>query len=170
MRDMIIDHVRTRVMESLSTLKWKYDTWEGKLYAYMIMDLMITKIEESKEELRKQLLEEIPKNGKPTDDREKHVNYICEMDGWTISRENRVGKVPEVSGLLKLLEKHGIEVGEACNEVRKWEPDSGKIEFLVRSGKLSAADVEPLHKVQSAVVVRHKDELKAWLKQSSIMG
>jgi len=167
---MIIDHVRTRVMESLSTLKWKYESWEGKLYSYMIMDLMITKIEEAKEELRKQLLEEIPKHGTPTDDRQKHINYVCEMDGWAIFRENRVAKTPDLNGLTKLLEKNGIAIEEACNEVKKWEPDAGKVDFLVRSGRLASAEVDPLHKVQSAIVVRHRDELKDWLKKSGIVG
>lgn len=168
MRDWIIDHVRTRAMDSITSLKSRYSTWEGKLYAYMVMDLMIEKIEEGKEELRKQLLEEIPQKGIASDERPKHQNFVCEMDGWTISRECRVGKTPETNSLLKLLEKSGVAIEEACNEVRKWEPDAGKIDFLIKSGKLAQADVDPLYKVQTAVVVRHKDELKKWLKEQGI--
>ena len=169
MRDLFIDHVRTRAMSSIAMLKAQANNWEGKLYAYAVLDLMITKADEAKESIRKQLLEEIPKMGKSTDERPKNPNYTYEIDGFTVSRESRVSKTPEVKALMKLLEKYNVPIEAACNEVRSWEPDPGKIEFLINSGKLKLDEVEPLHKVQLAVVLRHKDEFKTWLRSQDML-
>lgn len=125
--------------------------------AWKALDVIEKAAKERKESiLRPKLLEWAEKLGSPTD---KGGQELRLPGGTTLIREKRTDKLPEEKALRALLEEKGIAPNLVFDEIKTPVLNPSKLENLVKTGKLSAKDVEECKGVTYALLVHVDNHL-----------
>lgn len=124
--------------------------------AWCILDLLEKVAKERKEVFRECLMERAVEEGALTE----KGGYTLEIEHTEVRREKRVSKLPEDEPLRELLAKSGIPYTEVFDEVKTLQINPSKLDFLVKTGRLSQTDVEACHPVTYALCVKPSEEIK----------
>lgn len=125
------------------------------IVAWSVLDMFLDAIEERKELFRQRLLKTCEQDGVPTD---KGGQRLWVEDSEVI-REKRQNHLPEEADLKILLATKGIPLDQAFTEVKKFQMDASKLDFLQSTGKLTEEEVKERCKVAWALKVKHSDKL-----------
>lgn len=90
----------------------------------------------------------------------KAGNKEHDVDGSRVVVEHRKAKLPDSAGVTKLLQEKGISLTEAFDEVKSFQLNPSKLDFLVATGKVTKEQLEALCGEQLALRVYPSNFLK----------
>lgn len=131
-----------------------------QIEAYRVLDEVEKKAKKRKEAIRDKLLAATEKSGTVTD---KGGQELL-VGGNRVLREKREATQPDDEGVVALMNAATIPLVEAFDEVKTFKLNPSKLEFLVKTGRIKAADVSKLHKVSWALRVQASKELNEALE------
>lgn len=133
------------------------------VYAFHAVDQLGKALEVRREQLREFLLNQAKASGEATEG----GGQSLEVHGSTVLRERRQNQSPDAEMLKAVLQADGIEVEACFDEVKSLQFNPSKLKFMIDTGKIDPAKVEPLKKVSWAIRVTPSDELKKLMKHAA---
>jgi hypothetical protein len=130
------------------------------LHAWVWLDEVEKLCAARKEVLRHYLLDTVGEKGEASD----KGSFRLEVDGTVVVKERRGGQKLDGERLMDLLTAHKLEVSQGFDEVRLWQLNPSKVQWLLETGVLSEAEVEGLYNSPSyALRVKKSAELETAL-------
>jgi hypothetical protein len=129
---------------------------------YKIVDAIEKAAKTRKGELKPTLLAYAKANGEKTE----KGHFQAMVDGHKIMDEIRQATEPKSDDFKELLGEKGIKVGDAYDTVKTLVYNPSKVQHLVETGKLKAADVDELRGESHALKVTLSKPAAKELKES----
>ena len=130
--------------------------------AWAMLKTLVETLSERQERYRQELLKRTQEQGAET----PKGNQRLWLDDCEVMREKRQEKLPAEVDFRNLLALKNIPFSEAFDEVKYLKMNPSKIEYLVQTGKLQAAEVEELRKISWALKVNKSELLEKVLDDS----